>query len=559
MIYGDKIKSEEIKSKNNEILIEENFNNKESNISTSKKKDDKEILTTKNNNSNISNSLMKSPINCLNSITFNINNNYNNCYNNNFNESNNQTQFGHFNAFNEISSIGKNILNLNNLSTYTTKEKNKLIKSHNSKNGLYSIANNQLNDIKRTALFKTKSKNKNKNKINLNTNTNALYTECSKKSQKSSISNTNSVNINNTNNKNTKQFNEDTNTSNNNINTNSYSNLNNKEIDYYTINDIINKKDISNDINIIKGNNYNNQRNHDFNKEDFDYIQSMNSIKSYQRNLNNNLIEPKDSKDNVSQDNKLNEIGYQTFNGPFRTNMIKVNMISKEKNKVDENINKEANLLNSCEQKNLFKNNVSNRNSSNNKTNNINTQKKIYISNEIKGNKKCKKGSYSSNYKISNKFNKNMFDAKIKKDDSKNGSKMHKNSSLNNIKDNYHFNFLSLSRDNSTSYMKKKSNNNLNNYSMNKSSMTNRAQFTTNKKNSSISLNYPKSMRQMNDIEFKNNEYVPKIIPDYKIKLDKIKSRVIDLLNVYSLIALRSINDINSRENETENKTSNSN
>lgn len=38
-------------------------------------------------------------------------------------------------------------------------------------------------------------------------------------------------------------------------------------------------------------------------------------------------------------------------------------------------------------------------------------------------------------------------------------------------------------------------------------------------------------------------------MPEYKIKLEGIKSRVSNLLNVYSLIALRSINVSNSNNN----------
>ena len=35
----------------------------------------------------------------------------------------------------------------------------------------------------------------------------------------------------------------------------------------------------------------------------------------------------------------------------------------------------------------------------------------------------------------------------------------------------------------------------------------------------------------------------PIIVPEYKIKLDAIKSRIYKLLNIYSLIALKSINN----------------
>jgi hypothetical protein len=46
------------------------------------------------------------------------------------------------------------------------------------------------------------------------------------------------------------------------------------------------------------------------------------------------------------------------------------------------------------------------------------------------------------------------------------------------------------------------------------------------------------------------------VMPEYKVKLERIKSRVISLLNIYSLLALKSANDNNSgndREIQEEN------
>ena len=52
----------------------------------------------------------------------------------------------------------------------------------------------------------------------------------------------------------------------------------------------------------------------------------------------------------------------------------------------------------------------------------------------------------------------------------------------------------------------------------------------------------------------KNNKIENKniVIPEYKIKLEKIKSRISNLLNIYSLLALKNINIININANNKE-------
>ena len=44
------------------------------------------------------------------------------------------------------------------------------------------------------------------------------------------------------------------------------------------------------------------------------------------------------------------------------------------------------------------------------------------------------------------------------------------------------------------------------------------------------------------------------VVPEYSIKLENIKSRVSNLLNVYSLLALRGLNDTNDLRNDNTNK-----
>ena len=148
-----------------------------------------------------------------------------------------------------------------------------------------------------------------------------------------------------------------------------------------------------------------------------------------------------------------------------------------------------------------------------------------------------------------------------------------KNSNKNSITNTLNFNIYPLSRDNSKTYIKKKSSNiinNNNNGSNNLISNTNRGNTIKHKKNYSISSSCYNTQRTIKDPKFttknkssnnnKNNYlYSPKknkigksintnksiIVPEYKVKLDNIKSRVTELLNVYSLLALRSINNSN--------------
>ena len=63
-------------------------------------------------------------------------------------------------------------------------------------------------------------------------------------------------------------------------------------------------------------------------------------------------------------------------------------------------------------------------------------------------------------------------------------------------------------------------------------------------KNKNNKNNYLYSPKK-NKIGKNINENKSIIVPEYKVKLDNIKSRVTELLNVYSLIALRSINNTN--------------
>ena len=174
--------------------------------------------------------------------------------------------------------------------------------------------------------------------------------------------------------------------------------------------------------------------------------------------------------------------------------------------------------------------------------------------------------------------------------------KSSKNSNSNSLTNTLNFNIYSLSRDNSKTYIKKKSSNiniNNNNIYINNGSLTsniltntNRSSVIKHKKNYSISTSFYNTQRNSNKEtkfniknKFNNNNknnylYSPKknrneknfsnnnksiVVSEYKIKLDNIKSRVSDLLNVFSLIALKSINftnniDVQKEENNNNNE-----
>lgn len=106
-----------------------------------------------------------------------------------------------------------------------------------------------------------------------------------------------------------------------------------------------------------------------------------------------------------------------------------------------------------------------------------------------------------------------------------------------------------------------------------------KAPFVKHSKNNSVSnnINLGNTQRKSEDnkisLNFKNkenkNEYLYSIknnsarknftnksiiVPEYSIKLENIKSRVSNLLNVYSLLALRGLNDTNELKNDNINK-----
>ena len=515
-------------------------------------------------------------INGLNTITFNINNNYNNCYNNyemnNYNKKSGFIQFNGYMNINGYEGLGnKSVCNSN---------ENKLEES--DKDNLKNININIETDTKvinnkRSTLFKDKSKNKTKQKQTAYSNTNNTNINNFKKSQK------------------LLNFNEKS--------ENNY----NKNYIYETMDNIIHNdvNNFSRPKNIYKFNKFNNNNNKKIalNKRNFTYkeneienTKSLNSIENSQKNQ----IEKNNDKKSKDNNNKENENPYQTYSGSFRDNnrMIKVNMIDTKKTALDK-INNEFNEENINSQKNVFKNN--NKSTSNlktfvdkyenknsfgckkyNKKNNSQSNKKINIinNNKAKFNEKNKNAKNILLQTYNNlKKSKDEDDNIIKIKDDINQTNYNETNLKNNELQTKSVNCLNcytkknniipLTRENSITYVRKKSLNMkiYNNVTKN-NFLSNRPSAFKHKKNYSISSSCYNTQRNFNKSNKKNNnknnlDEKTIVMPEYKIKLESIKSRINNLLNVYSLLALRALNapggEHNDKLNEIDNIDKNNN
>ena len=565
--YTDKKLSESIEKYNdNEVIVDNNNNSNSYNNNENNK------TNGASSNLNENNSLIQPSINGLNTITFNINNNFNNCYNN-YNTNNNTNknidyiQFNGFMNINGYEGNNKSVSNSNDYTSFDARDKilNKLEESDkdNFKNININIeTDNKLINNKRSTLFKDKSKNKSKSKPNLYSNTNT-----------NSVSNLNS-------------------------------NINRKYI-YETMDNII-RNDDNNFIrakNIYKfnnkKNNFNNKRNSNNKNNEIETTKSLNNLESAKKNQiekeNSNITNVK-TKENTKTSNEQ----YQTYSGSFRNSnkMIKVNMIDNKKSQNDE-INLYNNTPNVNHPKIGFKNNDKSGNNLKsyadknenkslygckryNKKNNSQSNKKINIINNNK-----------SKYNDKNKNSKNILIQtynNLKKDKGEDDNVKPKEgvNQTNYNESNYNnelqtksvnslncyskkSNIMPLTRENSITYIRKKSlnmkvyNNTNNNY------ISSRPSAIKHKKNYSISsscyntqryINEPKidsknkSIKKGNVYSSKNdgniinaNEEKTIVIPEYKIKLENIKSRINNLLNIYSLLALRSLKSPNGEHN----------
>jgi hypothetical protein len=341
----------------------------------------------------------------------------------------------------------------------------------------------------------------------------------------------------------------------------------------------------NNNDNIIGMNN--NERNNVIKAEGIKILNSLKSLKSINEDkMNENNNETNNDNNNGNIDN----IGYQTYSGPFRKNIIKVNIIEKDsndpklKNEKTKSVIVENDIMNSNikNMKYITKNNNGSKSSSNLKKS---------ISNSLKKNDK-KDLFIDTDFKnaVKNNNNNKIIDADGTINSSKqkeistclnyknnifcfnNNLKSDKNINSNNVINTLNLNIYPLSRDNTKTFSKNKSNNIINEEANGNSyyaNNTNRSSVMQHKKNNSISSccyntqrynNDNKMTKYKNSYNNKNNYlYSPKkskmgkyinnksvVVPEYRVKLDNIKSRVVYLLNIYSLLALKSANNINS-------------
>ena len=557
---------------NNENIIDNNNSNSYS-ISENRKTNG----ASKMNDNNENNSLFQpSSVNGLNTITFNINNNYNNCYNNYNSNNNDDKGFSQFNGYMNANRfdrlINKNVSNSNDYLTINSREKiiNKLEESDkdNIKDINIVLGNdNKVINNKRSNLFKGKSSNKIKSKQGLYSNTINAYSVTNfnneKKIQKPTIL----------------------------IEKNESNDAQNYV--YETVDNAINTN-LPRTKNKYKFNNkmiINNQRNFDNKNNEIENTKSMNNTGSalkIQKDKNNdNYLDNKIKEQNQNTENTQ----YKTYSSSFRNNknMIKVNMIETKKNNIindnEDNIqylnkpkfgfknsNKSSNnlktSLDKVENKNIFgckKYNKKN-NSQSNKKININNNNKTKYTDKNKINKNNLIQTY-------NNFKKDKEEEIIYENEDINQTNYNEQNYKNELQtrsvnclDCYtkKSNIIPLTRENSITYIRKKSLNMkvYNNGDNNNNYMSSRPSTFKHKKNYSISSSVYNSQRYVNEvkIDLKNNKnnkknivYTPKnnvnninektiVIPEYQIKLENIKSRINNLLNIYSLLALKSLN-----------------
>ena len=415
------------------------------------------------------------------------------------------------NYFNRSSKNGQNKVNNNTSSQkkicINISETKKNLDNKNI-NRINNIDNLKKENIKRTELFKPKSKNKFiQNFYSNTTNTNTNNTN------KKSNNNTNSINNNNKQNENKddKIF-IDSNTN----NTNSYSNQ--KEILYESV-----ELDQLNNILVSNTHKINNKRNKSFKKGE---LLTLDSLKSYnKKNMNNT-------------ERKKSDLNFQTYTIPLKKNIIKVNMVNNNEkdNKIKKYIKPMLNI-----------NSKSSTNLKTNLNNNdylvINTDFKYQIKDKhsfsITNSEKNLKLITNNNIRLSSnsisKSTKNTLNIKIYLPSYNNRKK------LKTKKTGKSFSHINAPKEtvqlstNRSLDMKHK-----NSYLVSSRVNTQRKSKDNkiNTKNIIIDLN-----SEQNNINKLKHGSKPVIVPEYKIKLDAIKSRIYKLLNIYSLIALKSINN----------------
>ena len=491
-----------------------------------------------NNNVNMDNSLIQSD-NFMNTIAITLTNG-------NYNENIIQSNYLKFNGFNGIRKGNYNNKSLSNLNDFSSfNSRNKILKKFKDKNNqmnkkkkeLNSLKNKNINNIKKTGLIKPKSKKKIKTNLNTNSALN-IKNNNKKTSNKSSTNIANSVITNTNSNTNINKITENNDTNKNiqldeidkvknvepNIN-NLYNNANNNNLIFETVDYNKLNEEFINHFNIFNIINTSNQRNKYIQNDGFNTLKTLNSMKSYQQsgNTSNNIINENSNINNniniIENNDENDNICYQTFSGPFRKNFIKVNILGKEDNK----------------NKKIYKNNITTKSANNLKAN------------IISNNNTAKKDDDESDFQNKNL---NLKDNEIEKQNESNNLKSNKNSLANSL----NFNEFPISGDNSHAYVKKKTSNiNINKkpvYRHTKNNSVSSCIYKTQRNISDNAINNKSNKNNylhsaQNNIIGKNVKNNSIVLPEYTIKLENIKSRVSNLLNVYSLLALRSLNTTN--------------
>ena len=532
--------------------------NKSSSINDKKNKNNSSNNNSKNtskktNGASINNnSLIRSTDNFLNTIAITLTNNENNIngglYTYKYNKSlSNLNEFSNFNARNKIM---KKIKDKND-----NQNKLKEIKNQNKKN-CFKKANTN------TKLKSNISKNVNKSLSNKNNNSNSVSN-----SNNNTNKNPNNEKIENKNISNELKdesvkfdFLDQKIINNNRRSYNNFNNINRYDIYYQTLENNNLNEDIVKDEYNFQTSTYNNN----------DII-----INNPITDLNLNKI-LKISKDNFNDEKDKNQEiiknDYNNYNTFLKNHMIKVNVIDK-----DESYDKKSD-----------NNNIPN-------DENINHEKGIYIKNKLIKNEDLFNNNKGKNKIKDNEANKIITEQNSERKNQilmENYSPRKKNMFINNLnikkqknlnnpnKNNYPI--YPLSKEYNQAYVKKKSpGSSLNKLKNNKQSNNGNPSFLSNKnsvfvkysKNNSVSNSISINKTQRNSENNKNSIYIKNkedkanylyssknnsvgkivpnksiVVPEYTIKLENLKSRVSNLLNVYSLLALRSLNDTNDKK-----------
>ena len=554
-------------------INDKNINNKNiknNNINISNNNSDTYIKKVNGaSNNKLNNSINRLSEKYLNTIGFALTNN-----------TGAKSSYLRFNGLNKIglgkTNNNKSLSNLYNFSSFNSRNKFlQNIKEKNNKKQKENLTKTQnINTIKKPTLLKMKSNEKINSCYNLystvNTNKN------NKKGNKSSMNNIINSNMRRTNtnvnrfDNNYYKFDESYKVKSNESNKN-YGNSYNKDLLYETVDESQLNKDFLNQFNFFNYINITNQRNKDNNNKDgFNTLKTLNSIKSYQQSVNssnNNINNEKNNNINIIENSaEKNKYAFQTFSGPFRKNFIKVNIIEKDDNKKHKNdiINNNTNIIDNNKKK-LYTKNKSTKSANNLKKNIIENTNNLYM-NKVSNNIDNNDYSNSPQKKDSSLSNKNI-ESYHKKQNRLFNSLINSHSNLKSENTNKKTNFLNdvvfpLNIDNSSVYIKKKSCTANINKNGKKNRMANKNNSTLIKeiKNNSVFSsfhNIHKNKNENKEYLINNYLYSPKnnignylknndiVVSDYSINLKKIKARMSNLLNVYSLLALRSLNVLN--------------